>query len=141
MAQNAHRNVTFRTTSPDLENNDASSRNEHKKLKREWDTPTRCRVQNLFEAGWTRNKIEDDTGVPKRSQRNIQHQGPRRKGAQRPGARRKLSDRCLNAIIRHVSKSFENRQSTWEELAAIYGNGCSTTTVRNSMKGRGYRKC
>lgn len=119
---------------PDTSNREAEE-------KHEWGTPTRTRVKTLQQVGWTRNAIEKDTGVPERTQQSWLSQGYRRPGKKRCGRPKKLSKRCLSAIIRHVSRSFENRKSTWQYLAEIYSDNCSASTVKPAMNSIGYYKC
>jgi hypothetical protein len=109
--------------------------------KGEWDTPTRSRVKTVFEVGWTRNAIEKATKVPARSQRKIQSGSDRRPGKKRTGAPKKLSQRDLRTIIRCLTKSFEARQSTWQQLAYDYGHGGHPDTVKYALNREGYYKC
>ena len=109
MAQFIRMNAPFQTPSPDRENNENCARNKDKKLEREWDTPRRAQVKILREVGIPLKKIKKQTNVPERSQRRISKGTTRRPGAKRKGARPKLSQRAVNAMIRFVSKSFENR--------------------------------
>lgn len=141
MAQFIRQNAPFQTPSPNRENNENTLRNEDKKLEREWDTPTRKEVKILKEFGWSQKRIRHRTNVPERSQSRIITSSTRRPGTKRKGATRKLSDRSLNAMIRHIRKSFENRQITWKELAHLYGNDCDPQTVKTALGRRGYYKC
>jgi len=44
-------------------------------------------------------------------------------------------------IIRHLSKSCENRRSTWQQLAYDCGWECHPGTVRTALNNEGYCKC
>jgi hypothetical protein len=44
-------------------------------------------------------------------------------------------------MIRFISKSLKNRQSTWKQLASAFAEGVSPTTVKNTMADEGYHKC
>jgi len=58
----------------------------------------------------------------------------------RPGAAHKLNARDVRVMIRHLSKSVENRQSTWQDLARLYGRGCHPDTVKRTLNAVGYYK-
>lgn len=133
--------VRFQTPESDLENIDPTPSNHASKLRREWDTPTRVRVKTLYTSGLSRNAILQQTNVPIRTQRLWQRQGDRRPGADRPGAARRLSTTAVRAIIRFISKSWENRQITWQQLANDFGQGCTAKTMKNTLAEWGYHKC
>lgn len=115
--------------------------NEDAHLKSEWTTPTRVRVKTLQECGNTRRQIFEKTNVPERTQRLWLKKPDRRSGKNRPGARKKLTQSTIRQIIRYISKSFENRQATWQDLADTFGDGCAGNTVKEALKPFGYRKC
>lgn len=139
--QNNRVQAFFRSHISDNENVDPNSSNRATEEKHEWDTPTRQRVLTLREAGVSRTTIRKRTTVPERTQRLFEQYGPRRPGKNRPGAPKILSQMCLRTIIRFISKSFEARQSTWQQLANDYGGGCSGQTVKTALNSLGYRKC
>lgn len=116
-------------------------RNEDKELKREWSTPTRVRVKTLFAMGTTRNDIFKQTNVSPSTQRTIIKSSDCRPGAKRPGAARKIDQRTVSQIIRYLSKSSENRQSTWKQLAIDFTEGVTARTVQNTLEEAGYHKC
>jgi hypothetical protein len=89
----------------------------------------------------TRQSIYEQTNVPIRTQRAWKLQRDRGPGSNRPGARKVITDRALYAMVRYVSKSFENRRCTWLELAQLYGDGYSPATVKAAMNKAGYYKC
>jgi hypothetical protein len=141
MPQNHRRTALFKTNVSDDDKNDPPSGNLASTENREWDTPTRVRVKMLSEFGVSRNAIQQRTNVPGRSQRYILKGSDRRPGKNRPGAARVLAERDLRRIIRFVSKSFNNRQSTWKQLANDFGNGCHPSTVQHALEEEGYHKC
>jgi hypothetical protein len=107
----------------------------------EWDTPTRVRVKTLFDAGILRHAIEQRSNVPVRSQQRISKGSDRRTGKNRVGAPRKLSNRDLRTMVRFLTKSFETRQSTWQQLANDCGGGYHPDTVKAALNAEGYYKC
>ena len=107
----------------------------------EWDTHTRVSVKVLTELGHTRNAIKKQTGVPERSQRTILKRPDRRPGRERVGAPHKLSKRDVRMMIRHLSKSRENRKTTWKQLASDHGPECHPDTVKRALNNEGYHKC
>jgi hypothetical protein len=141
MPQNKRRRAFSKTPEPSNKENEISANECVANHKGEWDTPTRSRVKALFEVGWTRSAIKKATKVPARSQRKIQSGPDRRPGKKRSGAPKKLSQRDLRTIIRYLTKSFETRQSTWQQLAYDYGHGCHPDTVKHALNREGYYKC
>jgi transposase-like protein len=53
----------------------------------------------------------------------------------------KLSQRDLRTIIRYLTKSFETRQFTWQQLTYDYGHGYHPDTVKHGLHREGYYKC
>lgn len=141
MDRNNRANALFRSPVSDSQNLNPTRNARDSKLKREWDTPTRVRVKTLREIGMPRKDILEQTNVPIRTQRLWRNQGYRRSGADRPGARKILSRRDLRTMIRHLTKSYKTRQSTWQQLATQYGNECHADTVKNALNNLGYHKC
>jgi transposase len=141
MSRNHHRTALFKPYISDNLEDDPPSGNRVLTEKHEWPTPTRVRVKQMFKDGHTRHAIEKETGVPGRSQRYISTGPDRRPGKKRSGAARILANRDLRRIIRFISKSFNNRQYTWEQLANDFGNGCHPDTVQHALAEEGYHKC
>jgi hypothetical protein len=110
----------------------------------EWDTPTRVTVKVLSKIGHSRQSIERKTNVPVRFQQGIL-KGPDRRngddGENRAAAPHKPSKRDVRMMIRHLSKSRENRRTTWQQLAHDYGRRCRPNTVKIAMNKEGYYKC
>jgi hypothetical protein len=52
----------------------------------------------------------------------------------------KLSQRDLRTIIRYLTKSFETRQFTWQQLTYDYGHGYHPDTVKHGLHREGYYK-
>jgi hypothetical protein len=112
----------------------------------EWDTPTRVRVKIMTEFGHSRQSIERQTNVPVRIEQRILKEPDRRNGENGENGRNRAaprlpSKRDVRMMIRHLSKSRENRRTTWQQLAHDYGGRCRPNTVKIAMNKEGYYKC
>lgn len=141
MARNDHKRASYRLMQLAKNYNTRQLRNEDVKLKREWPTPKRIRVKDLFNEGHTRNEIYKRTNVPVRTQRTFTNMPDRRPGAYRPGRPRRLEIRTIRQIIRYISSDFKSRTSTWQELAELFTDEVHPSTVKKELNRWGYYKC
>ncbi|KAI9885278.1 MAG: hypothetical protein M1823_002947, partial [Watsoniomyces obsoletus] len=98
----------------------------------EWDTPTRTRVIQMRLDKVPSYKIQEQTGVPRRSQYNIAQSGPRRPGASRPGPKHKVDKDTIEKMRHSLKGHYNERKKRWDEWVEDLNLDVTPRTVKKA---------
>ena len=107
-------------------------------------TPRRVRVLSAYQDHhWSKRRISREFNIPHTTVlRILKSESPRRtRPSARTGRPRKISERELRRVIRHIRRSYNNRKLPYAQVARECGLNCSGQTVRRALARVGYHKC
>ena len=114
-------------------------------IDREWPTPKRICVKQLRKIGYNAEAIEEETGVPERTQRRIFYGPKSRPGSDRNGSPKILTSSMVWEVIHSIEGRYSRRISKWQELAEELRNEkgikISWKTLKRALNAAGYHKC
>ena len=111
-----------------------------KKGNREYPTPAQVRVFQLRGMGYTAKRVEEETGIPVRTQSFWLHSNSERRTVKnRPGRQPKLSRDVLNRIIKSLEGQYKIRRLDYETQIKRSNLNVCVNTLRKALQDCGLR--
>ena len=107
-----------------------------------WLTPKRAKVRQARSDGKSWGQINKELGVPRSSARRIcKDLSSRRTKNGKAYQKKLLSIRDIRQIIRTISRNYNSRRMTFEQVKRALNIQASARTIRRELRKASYRRC